>query len=240
MTAQVSGPEPPPRVAVFDFDETLVHENSLVMLYREMAHTPLWWTALRGACRKDRALLGLHKAVKAQMYDAMLRGRAVEELATFGERLAPRLSVITPVLAELEAHRAAGATLVVASASLEVVVAEILRLKGISVDHVLGSVPASLGGLCDGGLISGECVGTAKAERLAAALHNIAPGGRTRHRLRQPAGRPSDPGTRRRRLGGPRRRTTSLRRCRCRDPTPADSRRMFVNDGTLYCREYPS
>ena len=107
------------------------------------------------------------------MYVAMLASRAPEELVGFGDALAPKLDVIPEVLAALEQHREAGATVIVATASLDSVIARVLELKGIAVDHVIGTQPVIEAGRCSGELARGECVGVNKALRLQEMLQEL-------------------------------------------------------------------
>lgn len=163
-------------VAVFDFDDTLIHGDSL----------PMMLLALRGVARVGLAVVpsvfrttaewaGDRMAeadwkgtVKAHFLRHLLAGVPVAAVAEAAGALRLRLRWRLAVRRALEDHAAAGRRVVVASGALDVWLP--VLLEGLPVDEILAT-PAEVSAGCLTGRLAGpNCVRAAKASRLAPVL----------------------------------------------------------------------
>ena len=152
-------------VVVADFDETLVHENTLIPLYKHLSTKPMIQVVARVFGSLHWLKIGLHQAIKAQMYREILAGREEKVVRDTAKEIAKTINVNECSLEKLNQYRDAGAVVVVASASLEPFVETVLEEKNIRVDRVIGSIPVQDNGIYTSDLLGGECVGKQKAER---------------------------------------------------------------------------
>jgi phosphatidylglycerophosphatase C len=162
-------------VVVADFDETLVHENTLPLLYDKLVATPVVWVVLTALFRGEWLAIGPHRAIKAQMYREILSGRKEEEIGSVAKGLSPRVRVNATAMAKIKEYTRQGADLVVATASLEDFVRRLLERKEIEVDRIIGTRVAKDGDLCNGELAGGECVRKQKANRVKVVIERYYP-----------------------------------------------------------------
>jgi phosphatidylglycerophosphatase C len=143
----------PTTVAVFDFDETLVLENSLGYLFQEVA-SKTYWTAAIPAITKSvlRWKFGykLRLSVKQALYKKHLKGVSENSVYQAGTATAVRLTVNSNAMDELKSANERGETVVIATASPRIYVTAILdelnvhrfKVIGTEVDfeagHILG------------------------------------------------------------------------------------------------------
>jgi len=160
----------PKTVVVADFDETLVHDNTLLPLYGKLVTTSLAWVAVKALIRAEWLTIGPHRAIKAQMYREILGGRKEKEICSAATGLASLVSVNFPALAKIREYTRQGAEFVVATASLETFVRILLEEKRIDVNRIIGTKAAGTNGVYNGELSGGECVGRLKAERVRNVL----------------------------------------------------------------------
>ena len=155
-------------VALFDLDHTLTRQDSF----------PMWIAILVGWRRTLRAFAMAGFAVRPGRSD--LRGRAKESILRWsvrgatlaeaqaaGRLLGQRIRWRENVLAALNAHRAAGCAIVIATGAPELYVAPLLRAAGIKADAVIGTDLEVVDGKLTGRLASGNCVRDEKARRVA-------------------------------------------------------------------------
>ena len=147
-----------------------MHENSLLPLYGKLVTTPMAWVVAKALFRGEWITIGPHRAIKAQMYREILTGRKEEEIGAAAKGLAMSISVNRLAMTKVHEYRRQGAELVVATASLEAFVRGLLEEKGIDVNRIIGTKVGTNGGLCNGELSGGECVGMLKAERVRTIL----------------------------------------------------------------------
>lgn len=153
-----------------DFDQTLVHEDTLRRLYALAANKPLAHVVY-AACRSGRwRHIGVHRAIKEAMYREILSRRTEADLQEYARQLAARVSLIEPVMHTLRERAEQGAQVWIVSASLEVVVRTLARELKIPHDRVVGSLARRENGVFNGALLGGECVRGAKAQRLVDQL----------------------------------------------------------------------
>lgn len=89
-------------VALFDFDETLVKENSLSYLFKYLlGNKPLFTYLLPTLCDR-RSYVGEHKAaIKYCLYKRSLSGRTSSEVYEAGKNTAKKLTLFTQVTDKL-------------------------------------------------------------------------------------------------------------------------------------------
>ena len=144
--------------AVFDLDGTIYAENSMVAFLESFhaSHAPSRALALRAsrslpgraAWRAANSLT--HRDAFRAFALATLRGSSrdalLEAVPAYVDRLASRS--IAEVMARLESYRANGTRLLLASASLEPIVAEVARRLGMA--GWVASIPATRDGVYTG------------------------------------------------------------------------------------------
>jgi phosphatidylglycerophosphatase C len=159
-------------VGFFDFDCTLVLENSLRLFFREIAGRAgvsrhcLSLAALRAMAGRQ----GMRAGIKRHLYRELLAGRHEAEVTDAAERLASKLTPNRAVIEALEKLAASGGHIVVATASPRVVVKRCLEVLGVTHHLVLGTELETIDGLLTGGMLGGECLGPVKAVRVQGHL----------------------------------------------------------------------
>ncbi|HTJ62573.1 MAG TPA: HAD-IB family hydrolase [Alphaproteobacteria bacterium] len=157
-----------PGIAVFDLDHTLTRQDSF----------PMWIAILVGWRRTLRAFAMAGFAVRPGRTD--LRGRAKEvilrwsvrgatlaEAQAAGRLLGQRMRWRENVLAALNAHKAAGCAIVIATGAPTLYVGPLLRAAGIKADAVIGTELEVVDGKLTGRLAGANCIRDEKARRVA-------------------------------------------------------------------------
>lgn len=166
-------------IGFFDFDCTLVHENSLRLFFRELAGRAVSRRCLSLAAMKAMAGGGMRAGIKCHLYHELLRGRTAAEVLEAAQRVASRLTPNRAVVEALEALVACGGDVVVATASPRIVVARCLEVLGVAHHFVLGTELEEIGGRLTGKLLGGECLGPVKAVKVRGYLVERGPFGST-------------------------------------------------------------
>lgn len=157
-------------VAAFDVDGTLTRSDCVVPFLRQIAGTRTLSTRLlrdpvgvaRAAARRDRD--GLKVAATAAAFRGVPAADLQEPARTFAERVY-RQNLRPEMLARLRAHRDAGDTVVLVSASFEVYLLPLAELVGAH--HVLSTrLEVDGAGRCTGRLDGANCRGPEKVRRL--------------------------------------------------------------------------
>jgi HAD superfamily phosphoserine phosphatase-like hydrolase len=138
-------------VTVFDFDETLVLENSLSYLFKEIAGKYFWCSAIPAVVKSIFLYQFGYKLrinVKKKLYETYLQG--VSELSVYqaGTAAASKLTVNTQVMMQLELANERGELVLIATASPRVYVTAILdelkidyfKIIGTEVDFEIGHI----------------------------------------------------------------------------------------------------
>jgi phosphatidylglycerophosphatase C len=144
----------PNKVAVFDFDETLVLENSLGFLFQNVACKTYWIAAIPAIAKSILCCNFGHKlrlSVKQALYKKYLTGASENRVYVAGTETAARLTVNTNAMNELDAANDRGDTVVIATASPRIYVTAILDELKIDRFKVIGTEIDF-----DAGLILGE------------------------------------------------------------------------------------
>jgi phosphatidylglycerophosphatase C len=161
-------------VAFFDFDDTLIHGDSLLMFLEEVAGV---WTARRAfvlaaaQAWRDRALGGgdshcdFKTAVKAAALRQTLTGATREECRDAAQRTAARLRWDDAMLKIVENERAQGRRIVLATGALDVYLPELLGPLG-PLAGMLATEMAVADGRLTGEMASANCVRAEKARRV--------------------------------------------------------------------------
>lgn len=141
----------PTAVAVFDFDETLVLENSLGYLFQEVVNKTYWTAAIPAVIQSIFRLKFGHKlrlSVKQALYKKHLSGVSENSIYQAGTAAAGRLTVNNNVMDELKSANERGETVVIATASPRIYVTAILdelkvhrfKVIGTEVDFEAGCI----------------------------------------------------------------------------------------------------
>lgn len=164
--------------AFFDFDDTLIHGDSLLTFVEEAAGA---WTARRAfvlaaaAALCDRALTGggehvdFKTAVKAKALQWTLAGAAQDECAAAAARAAGRLRWCETMVNTVAQLRDQGARIVLATGALDVYLPAALAPLG-ALDGVLCTEMAVADGRLTGAMATANCVRREKARRVRAWL----------------------------------------------------------------------
>ena len=159
------------RLALFDFDETLIRENSLGVLFRALGRCgPLWLEAL-GVFFYDRVYReGIRPAVKQQLYGHCLAGAVEADLLRHGRERASALHPIAETVRRLRALHEDGVEIWIVTATPRPFVQGIIETLGWPVRRVLGTEPPTLDGLHYSGEIGTECRREEKTRRIQEEL----------------------------------------------------------------------
>lgn len=167
---------PPRRIAIFDFDGTLIRGDSLGPFLAAIAGP--WRTTaafLAGLSRaaSGGALLDRRSAIKAGLLRHALAGRSLDEAEAAARDICRRLHWRRAMVEALKAHKLAGCRIVVATGALDLYIGE--ALAGLPVDDVLATTMEVEGSRLTGRMAGGNCVRAEKARRVAAYLAEHGP-----------------------------------------------------------------
>ncbi len=179
-TFGIGGMSSPRRVAIFDFDNTLILGDSLMPFLR-YAVGPIraYATAIEGIVRyavlraQGKETASLRTSVKDFLLHRLLKGHTRDELSKAIAKTCQWQRVNEPVMQTLREHRERGDMIVIASGSLDVYLGELLR--GVPHDVLICTDIGVQNGILTGEMINGNCVRLKKAERLKAWLETHGP-----------------------------------------------------------------
>jgi HAD superfamily hydrolase (TIGR01490 family) len=168
----------PTRLVFSDVDETLIRAKSMfefAVFFLGERYGPAGRERAEGLRREllARAAEGMPRAETNRMYYRMWAGAEVDDVALAGRRwfaaaLAGGGFFHEDVYAELRAHQAAGAHLVLVSGAFAPIVAPIAEYVGAR--HLEVTRLQTVGDRYTGGLLGPPVIGTEKAERVRALL----------------------------------------------------------------------
>ncbi len=161
-------------VAFFDFDDTLIHGDSLPRFIAEivgprrmrLALADAIGAALRDHLRRRPGGADFRGSVKAVLVKRTLAGVGLDEARDAARRLARRLRWHAPMVEALHRHRAVGDRVVIATGALDVYMPALLGELG-PLDDLLATAMEVRDGTLTGRLGSANCVRHAKAARVA-------------------------------------------------------------------------
>lgn len=166
---------PPPlsasRLALFDFDETLIRENSLGALFKAQGRCGPLWLEASAIFFHDRVYRqGIRQAIKHQLYSRCLAHATDADLLRHGRALAGRFHPIPETLRRLRTLHEDGVDIWVVTATPRPFVQGIVETLDWPVRRVLGTELPTLDGLHYSGWLQGECWREEKVRRLREAL----------------------------------------------------------------------
>ncbi|KAA5605857.1 HAD-IB family phosphatase [Roseospira marina] len=161
----------PKGAAIFDFDRTLVREETLAMFLRTVVGQR---TFIAACCAAASASAYVRQrrvdAFRAELLRRTLAGRTVSQAKDAAERLFPRLRWIAQTTDALAGHQDAGRPVLVATGSLSVYMPTLLALKGIEVDGLLSTEMEVDADVLTGRMKTPSCTWAEKARRVKAWL----------------------------------------------------------------------
>jgi len=168
------------RVAIFDFDDTLVLGDSFFPFLGLVAGKGrTWWAlicalsayALRVA--RDDKSISLRTFVKGYLLKSLLAGRKREDMRHAAKKLRAWRKDNDPVIKKLREHAARGDTVVVASGGLDLYLPELL--SDLPCDVLICTDIGVKDGIVSAEMINGNCVRLRKAERIRKWLEENGP-----------------------------------------------------------------
>lgn len=159
-------------VAIFDFDRTMVRQESLAIFLRAIAGRRGYLAAcfhagVRGAMVAPKNRVDVFRA---ELLRRTLAGRTLREAENAAGWLFERLDWIGQTMEEFSRHQDAGRRLLVATGSLSVYMPVILNLKGVVVDGLLSTEMDVVDGVMTGEMATPSCTRNHKAVRVKAWL----------------------------------------------------------------------
>ena len=163
------------RVAVFDFDDTLILGDSFLPFLNYAAgrgatvaagiaaFVCYGWRRLR-----QKQTASLRSFVKGFLLEALLKGKKAEDLAEAATRTRAWQKINAPMMRALREHHERGDTVLIASGSLSLYLPELL--KDFPHDDVICTDIGVENGIVTGEMIYGNCVRWGKAERVGTWL----------------------------------------------------------------------
>ena len=168
------------RFAAFDFDGTLTRRDTLLdFLGEAFGWGRLAWELLRLSPSLVLMKLKLvdNGGTKRRLLTRYLKGRRAADVEALAERYCEERydRLMRPdMVTALEAHRAAGDTVVIVTASLRLWVAPFARRLGV--DRLIATeAEVDAEGVLTGGFATPNCYGAEKVRRLAEAYPELSP-----------------------------------------------------------------
>ncbi|MBF0108935.1 MAG: HAD-IB family phosphatase [Magnetococcales bacterium] len=161
-------------VAVFDFDRTLVRQETLALFLRTIAGRRMWMDVAAAAAHAAFVPSQRRMEVfRAQLLRCVLAGRTLEQAQDAAEVLFCRLDWISQTCEALISHRQAGRRILVATGSLSIYMPILLNLKGLPVDALLSTEMCLEGNTITGEVATPSCTWEEKARRVRQWLTDV-------------------------------------------------------------------
>jgi phosphatidylglycerophosphatase C len=157
------------QVVIFDFDETMVLENSLGFLFKQLSGPGYWLSALPVVVKSLVTFkfgYKLRRAVKQRLYSKILTGMTVKDIQVAGNAVSMKLTQNKPVIDRFIEAKKRGDFVIIATASPQIYIAAIVSSMGLDVDVVIGTHID----LEHGTIIGEECSRVAKWVAVEAVL----------------------------------------------------------------------
>ncbi|ARU54692.1 MAG: haloacid dehalogenase-like hydrolase [Pseudomonadales bacterium] len=155
-------------IAVFDFDETIVFENSLGLLFQHATGSRTYFLhaipailsfLFTSQAYQSGAYYQLRKAIKQRLYRHCLQGRSMATLESAGKFAATKLTLNPGVVEHLKQHRQQGDYILIATASPWQYVEAILSAQNIPFDKVIGTELSIASSASDNAALRGQING---------------------------------------------------------------------------------
>jgi phosphatidylglycerophosphatase C len=158
----------PRGAAVFDFDRTLVRQETMAMFLRLVVGRTAYASAccVSGAKASVAAPATRMDVFRAELLRRTLAGRTVGQAMQAAERLYPRLGWITSIVEKLSQHRDAGRKVLVATGSLSIYMPTLLSEKRVDPDGLLATEMVVDGDTLTGEMATPSCTWSEKARRV--------------------------------------------------------------------------
>lgn len=154
------------KIALFDFDETLVQENSLNFLFKHLlGNRPLAIQLLPLLFKASTYQQGIKVSIKTYLYKKSLNGKRQEQLFAAGIALFDKVTPIIEVVDLMKNLNNAGIEIWIVTASPESYIAGIVDQLGWPVKRVIGTTMVEQNGMLTGEIES-ECQEQEKVIRL--------------------------------------------------------------------------
>lgn len=159
-------------VVIFDFDETIVLENSLAFLFKQLSGPGYWLKAMPVVIKSLLTFTfgyKLHRAVKQCLYLKIMTDVTVKDIQVAGNIASMVLTSNKPVIERLIEAKKRGDFVIIATASPQIYIASIVDAMGLKVDLVIGTHID----LTHGIIIGEECSRVAKWIAVKKRLKNL-------------------------------------------------------------------
>ena len=155
-------------VAIFDFDGTLIHQESMAMFLCAIAGKKAFTSACCIAGIKAAMTISGHRLdiFRAEVLRRALVGKTLTQAWRATERVFTRINWIKRTTEALIRHKDEGCHILVATGSLSIYVSGLLMMKGIPVDGLLATEIGLNGDVLTGEMITASCTGVEKARRV--------------------------------------------------------------------------
>ena len=155
-------------VAIFDFDGTLIQQESMAMFLCAIAGRRAFASACCVAGVKTAMAISGDRldVFRAEVLRRVLVGKTLAQAWRATERVFTRLHWIERTTKALIRHKDEGCDILVATGSLSVYVSALLMMKGIPVDGLLATEIGLNGDVLTGEMKTASCTGVEKARRV--------------------------------------------------------------------------
>ncbi|MEO5366937.1 MAG: HAD-IB family phosphatase [Magnetococcus sp. WYHC-3] len=154
-------------VAVFDFDSTLIQQESMAMFLRAIAgQTYFTGCGVAGFKALGVAPGNRRDRFRAELLNWALAGKSLLQAEQAAERIFTKLDWIAPILDALRQHQAQGHLILVATGSLSIYMPTLLALKDLRVNGLLTTEMVVEGDVITGQMATRSCTGPEKARRV--------------------------------------------------------------------------
>ncbi len=160
------------KIALFDFDETLVKENSLGFLFKHfLGKTPLPFQLLPLLLKPSTYKQPIKTSIKMHLYKKSLNGRTSAEVFSAGVSLFQKVTPIDEVVNMMTALHDSGIQVWIVTASPQQYIAGIIKQLEWPVERVIGTTILEKNGYLTGDIDS-ECQEQEKVRRLDAIFND--------------------------------------------------------------------
>lgn len=154
------------KLALFDFDETLIYQNSLGLLFKKVTGKRfIFQRALPLAFRASTYRYGVKKSIKRQLYIKCLAGVSENELYDAGKSSAAELKQIDDVVSQLYMLHKKKFTIWIVTATPPLFVKGIIEQWDWPVDRIIGTELCQKNGIYTGNF-GEECMKDEKVKRI--------------------------------------------------------------------------
>jgi len=167
--------ELPKRVAIFDYDHTLITGDSFLPFLSYVAGRIQTYAALgEGLARcgltraRGQVTEGWRTPLKSHLLMRLIAGKRVEDMQEAAVKTRLWQTKNVPIMKALHEHHEKGDRIVIASGGLDLYLSELLR--GVPYHALICTDIGVKDGIITGEMINGNCVRARKAERVGAWL----------------------------------------------------------------------